>query len=104
MTQDHAPHPGAFIRAEIIGPHGLNVSDAAKVLGVTRPTLSNVLNGNASLSAEMAIRLEKAFGASMEELVRMQCDHDIAEARQRAGEIQVSRYVAAAQPKQGALL
>lgn len=102
MTSDQAPHPGAFIRAKIIGPHGLNVSDAAKVLGVTRPTLSNVLNGNASLSAEMAIRLEKAFGASMEDLVQMQTAHDIAEARKRADDIKVSRYVSATQ--QGSLL
>lgn len=76
------------------------MSDAAKVLGVTRPTLSNVLNGNASLSAEMAIRLEKAFGASMEELVRMQCDHDIAEARKQAGSIKVTRYAPSPEEQQ----
>lgn len=75
------------------------------MLGVTRPTLSNLLNENASLSPEMAIRLEKAFGASMEELVQMQCRYDIAQARKRAGEIKVCRYEPTAQPAtQGALL
>lgn len=104
--RDNDPvHPGAHIRAAIIDPCGLNVSEAAKVLGVTRPTLSNLLNENASLSPEMAIRLEKAFGASMEELVQMQCRYDIAQARKRAGEIMVSRYEPKAQPAtQGALL
>ena len=85
-------HPGAHIRAAIIDPRGLTVSEAAKVLGVTRPTLSNLLNANAALSPEMAIRLEKAFGVSMEELVQMQCRYDIAQARRRAGEINVAPY------------
>jgi len=102
---DEAPHPGGYIRTHIIDPRGLNVSDAAKVLGVTRPTLSNMLNENAALSPEMAIRLEKAFGVSMEELVRMQCAYDIDQARKRAGEINVAPYVATPKPtQQGELL
>lgn len=97
-------HPGGFIRTEIIEGHGLNVSEAAKVLNVTRPALSNLLNENASLSPEMAIRLEKAFGVSMETLMRMQCSYDIAQAQKRAGEIDVARFVAKAKPKQATLL
>jgi addiction module HigA family antidote len=87
-------HPGAFVRSEIIAPLGLSVTDAARALGVTRPALSALLNARASLSPEMALRIEKAFGVSMETLMRMQNSFDIAEARKRAGEIKVSPYAA----------
>ena len=66
------PHPGAFIREEILNELGLSVSEAAKVLDVRRATLSDLVNGNASLSAEMALRIEKAFGVKMETLLNMQ--------------------------------
>lgn len=85
-------HPGSYIRAQVIVPLGLKVSEAAKALGVTRPALSNLLNENAGLSPEMAIRLEKAFGISMEDLVRMQCTYDIAQAKKKESSIVVSRY------------
>ena len=58
------PHPGAFIRTEILDPLDLTVTAAAQVLGVSRPTLSSLLNGQADLSGDMALRLEKAFGVS----------------------------------------
>ena len=87
-------HPGQFIRMEVIEPLGLSVTDAAKVLGVTRPALSALLNGHAALSPEMALRIEKAFGPKMDTLLRMQTAYEIAEARDRAGEIKVKRYVA----------
>jgi addiction module HigA family antidote len=90
-------HPGDFVRAEVIGPLGLSVTAAAVALGVTRPALSAFLNGRASLSAEMALRIEKAFGVSMETLMRMQNSYDIAVARRREGEIAVTRYVAPAE-------
>ena len=86
------PHPGDFIRTEIVGPAGLSVDAAAKVLGVSRPTLSKLLNGRASLSGDMALRLEKAFGVSMDTLMRMQAAYDIAQTRRRAGKISVRRY------------
>jgi addiction module HigA family antidote len=86
------PHPGAFIRTEILAPYGLTVTDAARVLGVVRPTLSNLLNGQADLSGEMALRLEKAFGVSMDTLMRMQSSYDIARTRARAAAITVRRY------------
>ena len=87
-------HPGGFIKHEVIEPHGLSVTGAAKVLGVTRPALSALLNERAALSPEMAIRVEKAFGVSMDTLLRMQGSFDIARARQRAGEIKVAPFKA----------
>jgi antitoxin HigA-1 len=85
-------HPGEFIRAEILDELGLSVSAAAEVLGVRRATLSDLLNGKAALSAEMALRVEKAFGVDMEMLLRMQAWYDTYAMRQRAGEIAVKRY------------
>lgn len=85
-------HPGEFIRTEIIEAHGLSVTAAARVLGVSRPALSNLLNQNADLSGEMALRIEKAFGVSMDTLMRMQAAYDIAEARKDEGRIRVRRY------------
>ena len=85
-------HPGAFVRLMVLEPLGLNVTDAAKALGVTRPALSNLLNAKASLSPEMAIRLDKAFGIDMETLMRMQSNYDIAQAKRRVGEIAVAPY------------
>jgi addiction module HigA family antidote len=86
------PHPGGFVRSEIIEPTALSVKAAAEVLGVTRPALSALLNERASLSPEMALRIEKAFGVSMDTLMRMQSSYDIAQARKRAGEITVAPY------------
>ncbi len=85
-------HPGGFVKYEIIAPLDLSVTDAAKALGVTRPALSALLNERAALSPEMALRIEKAFGVSMDTLMRMQNSFDIAQARRRSGEIKVARY------------
>ncbi len=90
------PHTGTFIRAEIIHAAGLTVTAAARVLGVSRPALSNLLNAKADLSGDMALRLEKAFGVSMELLMRMQASYNIAEARKREKLIKVRRYTAPA--------
>jgi addiction module HigA family antidote len=87
-------HPGKFIRTEVIEPLELSVTEAATVLGVTRPALSALLNGRASLSPEMALRIEKAFGLNMDTLLRIQTAYDAAETRERADEIKVKRYVA----------
>ncbi len=95
MTRMARPaHPGQFIRMEVIEPLGLSVTRAAEILGVTRPALSALLNGRASLSPDMALRIEKAFGPKMDTLLRMQTAYDIAEARDREGSIKVKRYVA----------
>ena len=85
-------HPGGFVRSEILDALELSVTDAAAALGVTRAALSALLNERAALSADMAIRIEKAFGVSMETLMRMQNSYDIAQARQRAGGIAVARF------------
>ena|ERR1700680_3916099 len=89
-------HPGQFIRMEIIEPLDLTVTEAAKVLDVTRPALSALLNERSSLSPEMALRIEKAFGVKMDTLLRMQTAYEIAEARERANEIKVQPYLARA--------
>lgn len=89
---DAPPHPGQFIRTAIIEAFGLSVKDAARALGVHRVALSRLVNEQASLSLEMAIRLEKAFGADMEALMRMQNAYDIACARAYQHEIKVRHY------------
>lgn len=89
------PHPGGFVRTEIIDPLEISVTEAAEVLGVSRPALSAFLNERADLSADMALRIEKAFGVKMDTLMRMQNSFDIAQARKREGEIAVAPY----QPK-----
>ncbi len=86
------PHPGGFVRTEIIDPLSLSVTGAAEALGVTRPALSAFLNERSSLSPEMALRIEKAFGVSMDTLMRMQNSYDISVARKCEGEIRVERY------------
>ena len=85
-------HPGEFVRMEVIEELGLNVTQAAEILGVRRATLSDLLNGNAALSPEMALRIEKAFGVSMDMLLRMQAWHDASRMRARADDISVQRY------------
>ena len=90
------PHPGDFIRTEILEPLALTVSAAATVLGVSRPALSALLNGRSDLSGDMALRIEKAFGVRMDTLMRMQSAWDIAQTRKREGSIRVRRYAATA--------
>ncbi len=85
-------HPGGFVKSEIVEGLGLSITDAARVLGVTRAALSAFLNERAHLSPEMALRIEKAFGVSMDTLMRMQNTFDIAQARKREGEINVARF------------
>jgi addiction module HigA family antidote len=85
------PHPGDFIRTEIIAPARLSVTHAAAALQVSRPALSSLLNGRSNLSGEMALRMEKAFGVKMDTLMRMQAAYDIAQTRQREKEIHVRR-------------
>ena len=88
-------HPGDFIRAEVIKELGLTVTKAARILGVRRATLSDLLNGKSTLSPEMALRIEKAFEVNMDMLLRMQAWYDASQMRARASEINVQRYVPA---------
>ena len=96
-------HPGGFVKTEVIEPLELSVTEAASALGVTRTALSTFLNERSSLSPDMALRIEKAFGVSMDTLMRMQGSYDIVRTRQRAGEIKVKRFKGKpAEPRSGA--
>lgn len=86
------PHPGDFIRTEIIKPAGLSVTAAAAALRVSRPALSSLLNRRTNLSGDMALRIEKAFGVKMDTLMRMQSAYDIAQTRKRDKLIRVRRF------------
>jgi addiction module HigA family antidote len=87
------PHPGAFVREEVLEALDLPVARAAEALGVRRATLSDLVNEKAALSPEMALRIEKAFGVSMDMLLRLQAGYDSANMRERADEIAVQRFV-----------
>ena len=91
MPMKNPPHPGDFIRTEIVEPAGLSVTAAAVALQVSRPALSSLLNSKADLSGEMALRIEKAFGVKMETLMD-QSAFDIARTRSREKEIRVRRF------------
>jgi addiction module HigA family antidote len=91
MPMKSPPHPGDFIRTEIIEAAGLTVTAAATALRVSRPALSSLLNGKADLSGDMALRIEKAFGVKMDTLMRMQASYDIAQTRKREKLINVRR-------------
>jgi addiction module HigA family antidote len=86
------PHPGEFIRDEILAELKLSVGEAAKILDVRRATLSDLVNSKAALSPEMALRIEKAFGVDMDMLLQMQAWHDARTMRRRTDEIHVRRY------------
>ena len=92
MAMKEPPHPGCSIRENCLDPLGLNVTEAAKVLGVARHTLSRVLNGHAAISPEMAIRLEKAGWSNAEFWLRRQTSYDLAQARRGEDQIKVERY------------
>src|SRR6266702_6018332 len=91
MASFESPHPGAYIREKVL-PAGLTVTAAAKQLGVGRPALSNLLNGNAALSPDMAVRLQKTFGCDGEDLLRRQAAYDRAKAQVREPKIAVRAY------------
>jgi addiction module HigA family antidote len=96
LASAFAVHPGEWLRTEIVEPHGLSVTEAAKHLGVTRQAMSALLNGRAGLSADMAIRFEKAFGVKADTMLRMQAAYELATARANEDSIRVVRYGRAA--------
>jgi addiction module HigA family antidote len=96
MPMKNPPHPGRSIRNACLEPLGLSVTDGAKLLGVTRQALNNVINGKSGISPEMAIRLTKAFGSTPETWLKMQLAYDLAEARKQEHRIKVRRYRAEA--------
>lgn len=91
-----AAHPGEWLRHEIVEANGLGVTEVAAHLGVTRQAMSALLNGRARLSAEMAIRFEKAFGVKADALLRMRGVHELTNARAKADAIKVERFERAA--------
>lgn len=92
MPMKNPPHPGRLIRDEILATLGLDVDAASQILGVECSTLMKLLEERSSLSAEMALRIEKAFGPKAEHLMRMQLGYDMAKARSHEDEILVTRY------------
>lgn len=96
MTMKAPPHPGKSVRYDCIEAVGLTITEAAKVLDVTRQALNNLVNCKSGISPEMAIRLDKAFGGSAEAWLSLQTAYDLAQARKRANTIAVRRYVPAA--------
>jgi addiction module HigA family antidote len=89
-------HPGTIVRQDCIERNGLSVTDAARILGVDRQTLSNLLNARSGISPEMAVRLEKAFGTPAREWLMRQLDYELAEVTRRAKKIKVESFRRAA--------
>ena len=89
MPMKNPPHPGLTVRHDCIAPLGLTITEAAEILGVTRQALNNLVNGKSGISADMAIRLDKAFGGSAETWLRLQMAYDLAQARQHEDQIKV---------------
>jgi len=85
------PHPGLSVRHDCIESLGLTITEAARVLGVTRQALNNLVNCKAAISPEMAIRLDKAFGGGADTWLRLQAAYDLAQAEKHAGKIKVQR-------------
>jgi antitoxin HigA-1 len=98
MEMYDPPHPGEIVREECIKPLGLTVTAAAEALGVTRKALSDLLNGHAGVSPDMAIRLEQVFGSTADTWLRMQMQRDLWVARQRSDKIKVNRRFTTAAP------
>ncbi len=92
MPMKNPPHPGHSIKDACLEPLELSVTDGAKVLGVTRHTLSRVINGQSGISPEMAIRLEKAGWSNADQWMRLQMAYELAQARKREDQIRVKRY------------
>ena len=91
MPMKNPPHPGLSVRHDCLEPLGLNVTEAARRLGVSRKQLSDIVNCHAGISPEMAIRLDKAFGGGADTWLRLQAAYDLARAMQHAKEIKVER-------------
>lgn len=91
-----AVHPGDWLKSEVVEPHGISINRLAASFHVSRQALSNLFNGRAALSADMAIRFEKAFGIKADTLMRMQTAYDMAQARAYADDIIVDEVLAAA--------
>jgi antitoxin HigA-1 len=95
MKMYHPPHPGEILRELCLKPLGLTVTRAAKALGISRKTLSAILNGRSGISSEMAVRLSIAFGTSAESWLNQQTQHDLWLAEQYRKKLKVKKLTAA---------
>jgi len=95
MKMHNPPHPGEVIKALCLDPLGLSVTDAAKALGVSRKTLSSILNGRAGISPEMAIRLSLAFDTTAESWLNQQVQFDLWHAERKRKTLRVQKLSAA---------
>jgi len=93
MNMKNPPHPGQIVKHECLEPLTLSITKAAEILGVTRLTLSNLINGKNGISPEMSIRLSKAFGSTPEVWLGIQMDYDLAQAKKNAAHIKVKKAV-----------
>ncbi len=93
MAMHNPPHPGEHVRLTCLEPLGLSVTEGAKALGVSRKTLSELVNGHSGVSPDMAIRLSKAFGSSAEHWLRLQMAYDLWHAKQRNADLEIERLV-----------
>lgn len=100
MPMEEPPHPGFAVRHDCLEPLGLTITEGAKVLGVSRQALNSLVNGKAGISAEMAIRLDKAFGGTADAWLALQTAYDLVRAKKTAGAIAVKRYVARPRPRE----
>lgn len=96
MTMKNPPHPGLTVKFDCLEELGLSIAQGAKVLGVTRQALNNLVSGKSGISPEMAVRLSKAFGSSPETWLGMQADYDLAQVLRHADDIKVERVARAA--------
>ena len=92
MAMKNPPHPGLSVKHDCLEPLGLSVTKAAKVLGVTRQTLNDLVNGRRGISPEMALRLDMAFGGGADTWLRLQAAYDLAQARRKASALDIKRY------------
>jgi addiction module HigA family antidote len=92
MPMKNPPHPGLSVRHDCLEPLGLSITKGAEVLGVTRQTLNDLVNGRRGISPEMALRLDMAFGGGAETWLRLQAAYDLAQARRKADRLNVKRY------------
>lgn len=95
MTMYNPPHPGEIIKELCIDPLGLSITDVAKALGVTRKTLSSIINGNSGISPEMALRLSKAFDTTPESWLNQQLQYDLWKTKKKLGKLNIKKLLSA---------
>lgn len=95
MTMLDPPHPGLSVKHDCLEPLGLTVAKAAEILRVTRQTVNDLVHGRRGISPEMALRLDLAFGGGASTWLRLQAAYDLAQARRKAGQLNVKRYAPA---------